>query len=203
MVERLSSLRRELLRKLIHLSVLAAVPLMYYSEWIAVYLLCLGSMTYAASEQVRIECRVNGCRPTHLVQKITLIVSREKESLDVVWAPIALALGAVFVILLFPGTPAAVGIYCLAFGDTAALIAGKIIGGPKLPFSKEKSIAGAAACWMVCSLVAWSFSGNIVLSIAVGAVGAAVESIQIQNADNILLPLSASLAYEAGMHLFY
>ncbi len=194
-----NSLRRELLRKLIHLSVLGAVPLMNYSEWLTVYLLCFGSMVYAASEQLRLEMISQGLNPVKTVQNITLLLARDRESADIVWGPVTLALGAVTVILMFPGTAASAGIFCLALGDSAALIAGKTIGGPKLPLSKEKSISGAAACWIVCSAVVWVHTGDVLLSVFAGAAGAAVESVQLHNADNLLLPLTVAAVVEAGL----
>ncbi len=208
MIEKLSTMSRELLRKMIHLSILAAVPLVHYSEWIAIFFLCLGGLVYITSEQIRLEHISPGPAVKKgppaiagIVQRITVFLSRSSESSDIVWAPLALSLGAVMVILMFPAPAAVVGIYCLAFGDTAALIAGQIIGGIRLPLSKEKHVSGALACWAACSIVVWVHSGSLLLSLVIGAFGAGVESLQVQNADNIMLPLTVSLLYESGMVL--
>ncbi len=90
----------------------------------------------------------------------------------------------------------------LAFGDPAAAIAGRLAGGPRLPWNAEKTWAGLAANFAV-SLGAGLFFFRFVspgpASGAAGAVGAAaaafafLESLHTGVEDNLVAPLPASL----------
>ena len=200
-------MRRELLRKLLHVSVLAVLPLLDHAVWAAFLLLCLGGVVYMISEEIRLE-RISRRRlpvrwfawGIRRIQLVTVGLSRNHESEDIVWAPVTLAVGALLTMVLFPPAAAAAGILCLAFGDTAALIAGRIIKGPLFPLSGEKHLSGMIACWAVCSLIVWLRTGNIAAAVLAGAAGSFAESVQMQNIDNIILPLSTAYVLELTIH---
>ncbi len=204
-----SSLPRELVRKLLHLLIALIVPVMNYSPWLALSLLSYGVILYIVSEQYRLEYEENPDKklptnmltyalihPLRTIKQVTVLVSRHCESSDIVWAPVFLAGGAMAAVLLFPPRYATVGIYCLALGDTAALFGGKIFKGPCLPLSKEKSYSGAIMCWIVCAGITYYYSQSLVISCLVGGACAFVESLQIHNADNIMIPVTGALSYE-------
>jgi uncharacterized protein (TIGR00297 family) len=112
-------------------------------------------------------------------------------------------------LLLVPSRPdivaAAWGI--MAAGDGAATLVGRRAGGPRIPWNREKSVAGTAA-FIVCggaagAFLAWwcrpivipppfpwfSVVGPIVAAIAAGA----VETVPIRLDDNLTVPASAAL----------
>ncbi len=198
---------RELLRKLLHMTVLAVLPLLDHAVWAAFLLLCIGGVVYMISEQIRLE-RINEHKlpvrwfawGIRRIQLVTVRLSRNYESDDIVWAPVTLAVGALLTMMLFPPAVAAVGILCLAFGDTAALIAGRTLEGPLLPLSGEKHLSGMIACWAVCSLIVWLKTGNIAAAVLAGAAGSCAEAVQMQNIDNILLPLSTAYVLELTVY---
>lgn len=198
-----SRLKRELFRKFIHMSI-AIVPLLdAISSWMVLILLSSGIILYVFSESLRVE--EGGPRKSlliRIIQRFTLFVSRKNEPGDIMLAPISLAMGAILALLLFPPPFSYAGIYCLAFGDTAAILVGKTVGGPKLPLSGQKSWSGFLACWAVSAWFCWSLTGALVASIAAGAVAAFVEALQVQDADNIMIPLAAALVLEMGVTLF-
>gem|GEM_PF-4433657 len=138
--------------------------------------------------------------PFRFIQDITTVLSRSNESDDIIWAPITLSIGAALPILLFQPETAAIGITCMALGDTAAMLAGNKSGSSGIPSIEHKRYAGALACWFVCTAVIWGYYGNLGVAVAAGAAGAFVESLQFYDADNILLPLSTALCIEIGMH---
>lgn len=117
-------------------------------------------------------------------------------------------------ILLFPARPdivaAAWGI--LAFGDGMATIAGRRAGGPRLPWNREKTIAGSAA------FLAFGAGAGVLLAlwcrpavdpvpplwfallapVAAAAAAAFAESVPIRLDDNITVPAIAAAVLWSG-----
>jgi uncharacterized protein (TIGR00297 family) len=107
--------------------------------------------------------------------------------------------------------PIGVGWAALAFGDGFAGLIGKSVGGPRLPWNREKSWSGFAA------FLAFGFVGAIFiarwlmpprpflsLEVIVGAavlVAAIVESLPTNIDDNVTVPLSAGAVAWALMHM--
>lgn len=86
-------------------------------------------------------------------------------------------------------------IYCVAFGDAAAALIGKAVGGPKI-FGK-KSWAGSLACLFVC-LAAGRLCGFGWGSAAAGAIAAtAIELCPTTRwfNDNLWMPLATAVVY--------
>lgn len=115
---------------------------------------------------------------------------------------------AVFALILVfwrePGLAAA-GWAILAFGDGAATLAGKLIGGPMLPWNGSKTftgsiafaLAGGTAAWLIASFVD-PRQGYALPWIAIGFAAAAIcaiaESLELHVDDNIVVPLVGGLA---------
>jgi uncharacterized protein (TIGR00297 family) len=117
-------------------------------------------------------------------------------------------------ILVFRGPylPIAAAVWAMmAFGDPAAAIAGKAVGGPRLPWNREKTWVGLLANWAVAGA-----ASNLVFlfvsrrepqpdAVAVLMIGAGIyaflESVKSGLDDNLVAPLPAALAiYQLGMH---
>ena len=93
----------------------------------------------------------------------------------------------------------------LAFGDGAATLIGKSVGGPKLPWNDEKTWSGSAAFMIAGSVGAfglafwvdpWRATALAVAAPAVAAtiVAALVETIPIALDDNLSVPFAAGFA---------
>jgi uncharacterized protein (TIGR00297 family) len=107
--------------------------------------------------------------------------------------------------------PIGVGWGALAFGDGFAGLVGKRVGGPRLPWNREKSWSGFAA------FLAFGFVGAIFIArwltpprpflslevIVAGAVfvAAIVESLRTNIDDNVTVPLSAAAVTWALLHM--
>jgi uncharacterized protein (TIGR00297 family) len=96
----------------------------------------------------------------------------------------------------------------LAFGDGPATLAGRAIGGARLPWNRDKSWAGSAAYFVVggtagALLLAWVAGATAPGEFSIGAVcaiafatallGALVESVPIGLDDNVSVPLLGAL----------
>jgi uncharacterized protein (TIGR00297 family) len=116
-------------------------------------------------------------------------------------------------ILVFAGKylPVAAAVWAMmAFGDPAAAIAGRLVGGPTLPWNREKTWVGLLANWAVAS--AASFGVFLFVSArpaspdaaAILVIGAAVyaflESVRSGIDDNVVAALPTALAvYQLGL----
>jgi uncharacterized protein (TIGR00297 family) len=117
-------------------------------------------------------------------------------------------------ILIFRGPylPIAAAVWAMmAFGDPAAAVAGKALGGPRLPWNSGKTWVGLLANWAVAGA-----ASNLVFlfvsrrepepdSVAILMIGAGIyaflESVKSGVDDNLVAPLPAALAvYQLGMH---
>jgi uncharacterized protein (TIGR00297 family) len=116
-------------------------------------------------------------------------------------------------ILVFSGKylPVAAAVWAMmAFGDPAAAIAGRLVGGPALPWNREKTWVGLLANWAVAS--ATSFGVFLFVSArparpdsaAILVIGSAVyaflESVRSGVDDNVVAALPTALAvYQLGL----
>lgn len=103
-----------------------------------------------------------------------------------------------------PGIAAAVWAI-LAFGDGSATLAGRLIGGPRLPWNPAKTFAGSLAFVFAGGAAAWLIGRFvdadpgyalpwIVLGFGVAAICAVAESVELNVDDNIVIPLCGGLA---------
>jgi uncharacterized protein (TIGR00297 family) len=95
----------------------------------------------------------------------------------------------------------------MAFGDPAATIAGKTLGGPSLPWNREKTWVGFLADWAIggfASVLVFAFvsgrgfDANAVAILMIGAgIYAFLESVRSGLDDNLVAPLPTALAIYA------
>jgi len=122
-------------------------------------------------------------------------------------------ISVLLLILLFPARPdiAAAAWAVLAFGDGMATIAGRAIGGPRIPWNREKSWAGSSALFVAGAVTGallawwcrpaahpppmWFTLGAPVLA---AFVAAWAESIPIRLDDNLSVPAAAALVLWAS-----
>ncbi len=178
----------ELVRKSLHL-LIALVPLLAsYNMPLTVSLLVAGTIFYTLAEASR-----RGGRPVLLVSDLTLIASRDRDQGKFVLGPITLGLGAMLSLILYPEPAASVAIYALAFGDGIASLAGKLIGGPRLPLLRGKTLSGSLACLAMVFLATLRITGKPLESAVIAAAATALEAFPTGDFDNLILPLGAGL----------
>jgi len=178
----------ELVRKSLHLMI-AFVPLlasMNVSATLA--LLAVGTLFYAFSEA----SRLRGV-PVPVVGDLTLIASRAKDLNGFVLGPITLSIGAMLSLLLYPLPAASLAIYALAFGDGFASLVGTMMRGPRIPFTRGKTISGSIACFAAVFLVSLRVTNRLFESLIVAAVATILEAIPAGNFDNIIIPIGVGI----------
>ena len=181
-------MQQEACRKIIH-SLIVFVPLIArYSYSLAYFLLTVGIIIYSWSEFQRLT--------GHYVPVFSEIKAKAFRSQDMIHfakAPVTLALGAMGALALYPMPAAAVAIYSLAFGDTAACLVGKSFGKTKIPYT-NKTWAGSAACFATVFALAFHATGcSFTKTTAVALAATLTELLPIKDYDNLLIPLVTGL----------
>ena len=181
-------MQQEACRKIIH-SLIVFVPFIAgYSYSLAYFLLTAGIIIYSWSEFQRLT--------GHYVPVFSEIKAKAFRSQDMIHfakAPVTLALGAMGALALYPMPAAAIAIYSLAFGDTAACLVGKSFGKTKIPCT-NKTWAGSAACFATVFALAFHATGcSVTKTTAVALSATLTELLPIKDYDNLLIPLVTGL----------
>jgi len=117
-------------------------------------------------------------------------------------------IGATIASFLFPAVPAAAGILCLAWGDSAAAIVGQSVSfrrqqlgleqadGSRAPVVRKrgsKTWVGTTACFVVSMLViALVSDASLLLTVAGGIAAASMERWTPGRWDNLTMPLATA-----------
>lgn len=185
--DRKNLLRGELIRKLLHISGVLCVPLASYNTSFTIFLLYMAVIFYIGLELLRLNSK--GMRFTRAV---LILVSRDKEDKGIVLGPITLAMGVIFVLVLFPLFPAQLGIIALTVGDGAASLIGRLWGRVRPAFLMGKSLEGSLACFLAVFIsfliMGLSWPSACVLAL----VASCVEVLPLGNFDNIFIPVVVS-----------
>ncbi len=150
----------------------------------ALLLIGSGTIFYAFAEYSRRQGR-----PVFVVSDLTLIASRAGEKGRFVLGPITLGLGAMLSLILYPEPAASLAIFALAFGDGIASLAGKVLRGPAIPFTRGKTVSGTLSCLVVVFLVALQVTGRPVQSVMIAAAAAVLEAVPAGDFDNLVVPI--------------
>ncbi|HHT9125722.1 MAG TPA: haloacid dehalogenase-like hydrolase [Candidatus Brocadiia bacterium] len=186
------SWRHEILRKLVH-AFSAMIPLGITVAFIpvipVVFVLLTGTLVYTVSEIMRL----NGIA-FPVIFNITEACIRSSEKKRFLYAPVALLLGAVLSLLIFPIHVASAVILIEAFADTVATLVGKAFGKHRIPYNVNKSIEGSCGALIVGFLCAYTFLPFIPALVA-GITASLIESLPLKNIvdDNLTIPIGTGM----------
>ena len=179
---------QEALRKIIHCLIVFVPFIAGYSYSLAYFLLSAGIIIYSGSEYLRLSGYY-----VPVFSEIKAKAFRSQDMIHFAKAPVTLALGAMGALALFPMPAAAVAIYALAFGDTAACLVGKSIGRTRIPYT-GKTLEGSMACFTTVFLLSYQATGSSALKAFCVALAATLtELLPIKDYDNLLIPLVTGL----------
>jgi phytol kinase len=174
----------EIIRKSVHLLV-ALVPLLAsLSVPFTLVLLGSGTLFYVFAESAR-----RAGIQVAFVSDLTLIASRSRERDRFVLGPVTLGIGAMLALMLYPMQASAIALFSLAFGDSLASLVGRTVGGWRIPLTRNKTIAGSAACFVGILVLAYRSSDNLTAAFWIALTGAALEAFAADDMDNILIPV--------------
>ncbi len=146
--------------------------------------LAAGCLSYAYFEMLRLVGR-----RVVIVSALTRMASRERDRGQFVLGPVTLGLGAMVALMLYPEPAAAVAIYALAFGDSAASIFGKLFGRIRIPGTRGKTYFGTVACFFAVLMIASRLTGSVPAALVIAFAAAVFEALPTGDLDNIVLPL--------------
>jgi dolichol kinase len=181
------SFRKELTRKVIHITIALIPTIAGWNFIAAVVFLSSGILFYTINETARLNGRAGG-----FISRLTVMAARPVEK-GFVWGPITLGLGALAALLYYPSPAATVAIYALAFGDGIASIAGKFLGRKSGMRIGEKTLVGSVACFIAVFISSYAVLKNLHLSLIAAASATILELIPIRDADNLIIPLGTGL----------
>ncbi len=181
------SFRKELIRKVIHLTIALVPTLANWNFWLTVLLLSSGIVFYVINETARIRGQAGG-----FISRMTVMASRPIEK-GFVWGPVTLGLGAMAALLYYPNPAATVAIYALAFGDGIASIAGKFLGRRTTIRIGQKTLIGSAFCFIAVLISSYTVLKDLQLAIISAITATILEVLPIRDADNLIIPLGTGL----------
>ncbi|HEB10947.1 MAG TPA: phosphatidate cytidylyltransferase [Spirochaetales bacterium] len=178
----------ELIRKSLHL-LISIVPLLaVMNKELTMLLLASGTLFYAYAEQLRLLGS-----PVFIISSLTVSASRYRDRGRFVLGPVTLGIGAMLALLLYPAPAAAIAIYALAFGDSAASLMGKLIGGLRIPLTSGKTAAGSLSCFLVVLWVTFRVTGSAEISFIIAITATLLEVLPSGDLDNLLLPVGTGM----------
>ncbi|CAJ37011.1 phosphatidate cytidylyltransferase [Methanocella arvoryzae] len=175
------------LRKLVHMGGVLFVPLAMYNRYLALGMAILGIGAFFVLELVK----------RKLDPKLAGLVYRKGEMSGTATEPLAYLLAITLLLaisLLFMPEACDAAIIVLTLGDGVATLAGRAIGGPKLPCTK-KTWSGMLAGIIIAGSAGYFVAGPIAL---VGAAGGMIAEAYAGRGDNCLTAIAAFLCMAAA-----
>ena len=179
----------ELFRKGIHIMVALVPAMATINIMITELLLASAVVVYSVCELYRISGR-----SVVLISGITAAAARKRDDGHFVLGPVTLAVGAMLALMLYPSTAAAVAIYALAFGDSAASLVGKLFGRISIPGFGNKTLEGTLACMAAVYTSTFIVTSDVRGALIVAVIASLIELIPVKDLDNILIPVGTGLA---------
>ncbi len=187
-------IRKELFRKSIHLCS-ALVPFFLQRFYVVTLILLISILfIYIFSELGRIHGK-----KIFIISIVTIAASRDRDANKFVLGPVTLVFGVLLTALLWDNKAAAVGIYCLAFGDGLASLIGKMLGTISVPFTEGKTVAGSLACFAASLCVICLYSGNTAFALCIAYAAMFIELLPLKDLDNLFIPVCIGFI----AHLFF
>jgi dolichol kinase len=154
------------------------------SKFAVLAVLAAVTVVYIVSEVLRLRGR-----QLPLITRFTLSMSRENEISGFVLAPVYLAIGVIFSLLVFPKNIAYASITIIAVGDPVASYVGGSLGRIQV---RRKTLEGFAAGLIVSFVVALVWVPPY-LALTGSAAGMLLELLGILD-DNLTIPIGAGSA---------
>ena len=177
------SMKRELQRKVVHVTSLLIVAGYYILPKAAVLLIMtLFLILFLEIEFVRIDLKL----------KLPLFhrLYRKKEE-DRLSGNVFFLLGAIIAISVFSKEIAIAAILMTTFGDAAAALFGKRFGRTWIPKLKNRAVEGCMAEFVVDLLIGFVFLGSWPVILVMAGTATIVETVVEKIDDNLLIPLFA------------
>jgi len=188
-------LRREVSRKLFHLTILVVVILYYFSNksttllWCAIFLL-----GFVYSDIIRVKAYY-----LFPLRKLSDTVTRPHER-RTLGAAVYFTLGALTTVFLFEKLIAIAAVTIAAFGDGMAAVTGIALGRHKISKDSQKTVEGAIGAFLTSLGLSIFFFFEtplfwpIIISIVAASVVVSVDLVELPIDDNLILSIILGFA---------
>lgn len=174
----------ETIRETIHAS---GFPLAIIAIVIGIYpvILFISALMilYALSEVERM-----GRKSLPIIASLTRYAATYEELYGFATAPIFIALGVIFTLLIFPMPVSGAAIAAFALGDSTASLFGKALGKTYLSFNKGKTLEGSTISFFFAFFASLYFVGPL-LALLAATTAVIVESLPLPLNDNLVTPV--------------
>lgn len=178
------------LRKLVHIGGALFVPVALFSPYLAVGLAILGIIAFALLELIKLKLDPATMR----------LLYRKGEMGGFAVEPMAYLVSIASLLsvsLFFMPKVCYVAILTLTIGDGLATIAGKYLGGPRLPRC-EKTWSGTLSGFAASAAAGFLVAGPVAI---VGAAGGMIAEAYVGRSDNFAISIAAFLCAVAATSL--
>lgn len=181
-------MKKEFLRKAVHLSGIALLPILFWKREVFTGLVTFSLFLYLLTEWLD--------RKGKIIPFLTMFMRRCKRDNEIgrlSKGAICLAVAGILTPYLFGIEAAAVGLAQAFVADPIATIVGLRFGTKRIPYSKGKSWIGSLVFFVAAiplSLVFLPFPQAILMAL----VGTIAESLPLPEWDNLTVPLTVGLA---------
>ena len=181
----LNDIKKEMLRKTIHICS-AFIPLfIHYFKWPVLIALACAVCAYSVAELLRLKGIT-----IPFVSAVTAAAARKRDENKFVLGPVTLSIGILICALLWQPLPASIGIYALAFGDGLASLSGKLFGKVQIPLTQGKTAVGSLTCFAAIFTSCFLACRNSYVALVVASLGMFIELMPIKDLDNIIIPVA-------------
>lgn len=191
-----NDLKKELVRKSIHLFACFVPLLLYIARTPALWALFAVAVFYSIAEFLRMKGKI-----IPVFSIITEIAARKRDQNHFVLGPITLAAGILLTALFFNPIPTAMGIYALAFGDGLASLAGKMYGKRIIPYTSGKTIIGSLTCFIAIFISTFLVSKKLFVSLWIALAGMIIELLPLKDFDNLIIPIVLAAIAQYYFHI--
>jgi glycerol-3-phosphate acyltransferase PlsY len=190
------SIREELQRKSLHLSMIVIPVWVYFAPHNTALLgLIIATFLTVAVDLLRLSDQ----RLKRFFSRFFRSLIRRHEEEHLIGSTYYM-IAALLSFVAFDRDIAIAALTFLVLGDAAAAIVGKRLGRPTY---WGKSLQGSAACFVVCLATGWPLLGDVSVAL-VGALTATIaEALPVPMDDNMRVPIFSGLAMQLAAHLLF
>ncbi len=189
-------IRKELVRKSIHLATAFVPLLLKYFYYYVILALTTVLVCYVIAEFFRYKGK-----KIVFFSFFTEVAARKRDENRFVLGPVTLAIGVILSALLFDEKSAAIAIYALAFGDGLASLAGKLFGKHEIPFCHGKTLEGSFTCFAAICISTYAVTQKALVSLIIAFFGTVIEVLPIKDFDNLIIPLILGFIAQVYFHI--
>ncbi len=191
-----NTIRKEIVRKSIHLATAFVPLLLEYMRPIVIWGLASVLLVYCVAEILRLKGF-----SVLFFSSLTEVAARKRDENRFVLGPVTLALGVLASAVFFDDQSAKIAIYALAFGDGLASLAGKLYGKHLIPFCAGKTLEGSLTCFTAIFLSTFFVTRNGLISLILAFIGTVIEVLPIRDFDNLIIPIVLGFTAQIYFHI--